>query len=78
MADGGILTVASDTRISIYSFYECFIYNIFIFYLITFTVEEIYKATHVNIYNVVQRAVLVKRAVSLYYMTLISGIKPIS
>lgn len=78
MADGGILRVTSDTRISIYSFYECFIYNIFIFYLITFTVEEMYKAMHVNIYNVVQRAVLVKRAVSLYYMTLISGIKPIS
>ena len=59
---GRILRVTSDTRMSIFSFYEYFIGNIFVFYLITFIIEEIYKATHVNIYDVVLRAVLVKRS----------------
>lgn len=63
---GRILRVTSDTRISIFSFYKYFIGNIFVLYLITFIIEEIYKATHVNIYDVVLRDVLVKRPMSLY------------
>lgn len=77
LGDGESVTVTSDTRISIFSFYKYFIGNTFALYLITFITEEIDKATHVNIYNAGQSVVLVKSLCHLLY-SVISRIKPVS
>lgn len=39
-----VLRITSETRISIYSFHEYFIDDLFLLYLITFIVEGMYKA----------------------------------